>query len=230
MASTIDPPAFSIVVPAGPGEKSWTGLLADLSTVAVGNEVLVVGCEPEPAEFRSAAALLTARWLQAPAGRGRQLNAGAAATSGKYLLFLHADSRLGANAWRALSEHCDIAESKILCFRLRFDETGGRLVRINEWGANARTIILGLPFGDQGFCVSRELYSRIGPFPESAPYGEDHLFVWRARRLGIKPHVLGASLTTSARAYEGRWLKTTYEHLVGTYTQVAKELLKGRAR
>src|SRR5215217_1626504 len=39
------------------------------------------------------------RWIEAPRGRARQMNAGAAAARGRWLVFLHADTSL-PRAWR----------------------------------------------------------------------------------------------------------------------------------
>ena len=75
-------------------------------------------------------------------------------------------------------------------------------MQLNEWGAWFRSQVLGIPFGDQGFCLHRKLYEQIGKFPESAEYGEDHLLVWHARQAGIKLRCTGSALTTSARKYK----------------------------
>jgi rSAM/selenodomain-associated transferase 1 len=81
---------------------------------------------------------------------------------------------------------------------------------INEIGCWIRSRLLGLPFGDQGFCLSRIHFERIGGFPEDVAYGEDHVFVWRAKQNGIALKAIKAILKTSARRYRDQgWLKTT---------------------
>lgn len=84
---------------------------------------------------------------------------------------------------------------------------------INEIGCWIRSRILGVPFGDQGFALSKQNFERIGGFPEGAPYGEDHLFVWRAKQRGIRLQCTGAPLYTSARRYaETGWVKLTWDY------------------
>ena len=50
-------------------------------------------------------------------------------------------------------------------FSLKFDD--GRILRLNSLGANLRSRLFSLPYGDQGFCLSKELFLRIGGFPEN---------------------------------------------------------------
>jgi len=70
--------------------------------------------------------------------------------------------------------------------------------------------LLGVPFGDQGFCVTKKKYNLIGGFLETAPYGEDHLFVWHAKQRGIRIRSTNAALKTSARKYrQSGWFTTT---------------------
>jgi GT2 family glycosyltransferase len=84
-----------------------------------------------------------------------------------------------------------------------------------------------MPFGDQGFCLRREIWERLGGFDTHASYGEDHLFVWKARRAGVPLRPTGGTLRTSARKYQERgWLRTTARHLHLTATQAFPEWLK----
>jgi GT2 family glycosyltransferase len=86
-------------------------------------------------------------------------------------------------------------------------------MKINSWGANMRARFFGIPFGDQGFCIEKQLFETLGGYSETAPYGEDHLFVWRAHKAGVKLNRVPARLTTSARKYQQNgWLKTTLLH------------------
>jgi glycosyltransferase involved in cell wall biosynthesis len=89
---------LSIVVPALDEAAGIGTALARLAPLrARGHEVLVVdgGSRDGTAAL---AAPLADRVLQAPRGRARQMNAGAAAARGEALLFLHADTRLPEDA------------------------------------------------------------------------------------------------------------------------------------
>jgi hypothetical protein len=90
-----------------------------------------------------------------------------------------------------------------------------------------RSRFLGLPFGDQGFCLSREHFQQIGRFDEHASYGEDHLLVWSARRQGILIRSVGASIATSARKYQAHgWLRMTLRNAWLTWRQAIPEWWK----
>ena len=93
-------------------------------------------------------------------------------------------------------------------------------MRINEFGVWLRTRLFRLPFGDQGFLLSRANFVRLGGYDETLPSAEDHALIWRARRAGMAIRAIGATISTSARRYaEFGWGKTTCKHLRLTWRQ-----------
>ena len=133
-------------------------------------------------------------------GRGRQLAAGASAGSAPWLLFLHADTTLGAGwadaAKRFMTETTNAARAGY--FRLRFDSRDPRARRVERLVAwRCRT--LGLPYGDQGLLMARAFYQRLGGFAV-LPLMED---VDLVRRIGRENLVaLDTDVVASARRYE----------------------------
>ncbi len=149
--------------------------------------------------------------------RASSMNRAAAKASGNYLWFVHADTILPPNAIEALQACLKDAEA-IYYFDLRFD--GSSLMRLTELGVHIRSRCFGIPFGDQALCVSREAFSRLGGYDESASAGEDHLLVQKAHRLGLPVLPVGATVLTSARKYaRNGWFRTTWQHLRLTVSQ-----------
>jgi len=142
---------------------------------------------------------LGARVVQAPRGRARQMNAGAAAARGGILLFLHADTLLPPHYEQSVREI--LREEGVACgaFRLGIDGPGPGL-RLVERFANLRSSLLGLPYGDQGIFVRRALFCECGGFSE-IPIMEDFEFVRRLRRRG-RIRLAQAGVRTSARRWE----------------------------
>ncbi|MFY8136371.1 MAG: TIGR04283 family arsenosugar biosynthesis glycosyltransferase [Aquimonas sp.] len=223
-------PRLSIVVPIGPGETAWRALLDDLQSLPVDVELLLVGVDRAPVELdaRSGALAGRLRWLRTERGRAHQQNAGAAAARGEWLCFLHADSRLDAGAVRALAALAQ-RPSALYYFDLGFFDGPG-LLRLNALGANLRSRLLGLPFGDQGLSLPRTAFERLGGFDPSLPRAEDHALVWAAHRAGLTVRPVGARLRTSGRRYaEAGWLRTTLRFLALTWTQARAFAKGGRA-
>lgn len=213
--------SLAIVIPLGPGELAWRQLLPSLLSSTAAELVVVHTPNAKPAELPAAANRL--RLVQAQQGRAIQMNAGAAATQAAWLWFLHADSRLSTASFARLESFLAGSPAGIGYFDLRFLRDGPGLVRLNEWGARLRSRRLGLPFGDQGFVMHRDTFSRLGGFDENLPGGEDHAMVWRARRSGVPLQPVGADLWTSARKYGSQgWLGTTFSHLRSTFTQARR--------
>jgi GT2 family glycosyltransferase len=175
---------------------------------------------------------LKVRWLTSAPGRARQLNEGARASVRPYLWFLHADSRFTPFTLQALQESLNEEPGALHYFDLAYsEEDRPALMRLNELGAWWRSRLLGLPFGDQGFCLSRDNFNKLGGFSESVEYGEDHLLVWRAKELGIPLRATGAPLLTSPRKYSERgWARTTLKHQLLSLKQAMPEAAKLAAR
>lgn len=206
--------SLSVIVPLAPGETEWQGLLQQLTSLPAGSEVIVVRADdeswPAPASWPM---YLHYRECHCKPGRARQQNLGARLATGRWLWFLHADSRLRPDSLRALQRLLAEGVDALGWFKLAFRRDGPRWTVLNAAGANLRARWLGLPFGDQGLVLPRHCFEALRGFDEQADYGEDHLLVWAARHAGLPLRRLPASLETSARKYaQHGWLTTTLRH------------------
>ncbi len=218
---------LAVVVPIGPGERAWRGLLPELAALPAGARVVLVAtCRedlPGPNERTLGAVELVA--TTAARGRARQQNAGAETAARPWLWFLHADSRLAPTTLAALAAALGRVPGGLGYFDLRFREDGPPAVRLNAFGVWIRSRWLGLPFGDQGFFLARDVFARLGGFDASLSSGEDHALVWAARRAGVPLVPARAPLWTSARKYaDGGWLATTARHVRWTAAQALREI------
>jgi rSAM/selenodomain-associated transferase 2 len=145
---------------------------------------------------RECAASLGARVIIAPRGRGGQIAAGIEAASHRWLLLLHADTRL-ALGWQA-AVHDDPAYAGYFRFVLdSLDPRARRLERLVAW----RCRTLGLPYGDQGLLIHRDLLREVGGM-RPLPLMED---VDLVKRLGRDRLVaLPADAVTSAAKWESQ--------------------------
>nr|WP_209772298.1 TIGR04283 family arsenosugar biosynthesis glycosyltransferase [Azospirillum rugosum] len=180
---------------------------ATLASLEGGVRRLVVADGGSDDGTRDFARAVGALVVESPRGRGAQLAAGAAAVTEDWILFLHADTRLGAG-WRPAVERfaADPENAgRAGYFRLRFDTphpAARRVERLAGW--RART--LGLPYGDQGLLITRAFYESLGGF-RPLPLMEDVEFV---RRIGAtRLRELPVDAVTSAARYErdGWWAR-----------------------
>jgi len=195
-----DLPALGIVIPAlnfAPGIGPTLEALG-AAGAAFDIDILVVDGGSTD-DTLSVAETHGARTITAPPGRGGQLAAGAAAVAGEWLLFVHADTALDGDWVSVLADFVGQPENATRAgyFRLIFDDTA-RAARRLECIAAWRARLLGLPYGDQGLLLSRELYDTVGGF-RPLELMEDVDLVRRIgrRRLAALP----ASARTSAERY-----------------------------
>jgi hypothetical protein len=154
--------------------------------------------------------------------RASAMNAGAALATAEHLWFVHADTVLGRDAVTRLREVAESRPEAIGYCDVRFD--GGSVMRLTDLGVLFRSRVLGLPFGDQALAMPAALFDRLGGYREDAAYGEDHLLVWQAHRIGVPVRPLGAVVGTSAIKYTTNgWLRMTLRHLGMTIRQAWPE-------
>lgn len=191
-------PALGVVIPTLNEAGTLPGILSDLAHLGLPATVVVADGGSTDGTVAEAERC-GARVVSAPRGRGPQLNAGAAALDTEWLLFLHADVRLSADARLALERA--VAESEhAAVFGLAIDAPG-LWPRVMELGARVRDRLGGLPYGDQGLLVRRPQFDRAGGYPD-IPIMEDVALIRSLRRLGPIRR-LPASLRVSPR----RWLR-----------------------
>ncbi len=139
-------------------------------------------------------------------GRAAQMNAGARASSGDILLFLHADTVLppqsidevraavlqAGSVGGAFSVRLAISPSASV-YRRAILRLAGRMIGVRSALFRAYT-------GDQGIFARRDAFEAVGGFPE-IPLMEDVEFSRRLASKG-KTIVLPARITTSGRRWE----------------------------
>jgi rSAM/selenodomain-associated transferase 2 len=194
---------LSVIIPTLDAEAFLPECLSRLSAK---DEIIVVdgGSRDRTASIAEAAG---ARLIVAPKGRGIQLRTGARAAGGDWLLFLHADTRLGTG-WREAVEAHIARTGKPACFRFRLDDPAWQ-ARLIERGTAIRARLLGLPYGDQGLLVSRVHYGNVGGYRE-IPLMED---VDLVRRLGGVRVLPVDAVTSAARWRRGGWFRRSGRNL-----------------
>ncbi len=149
--------------------------------------------------------------LSAEGSRAKSLNAGAAKSTRDILWFIHADSRITKENIQSLNESLQEFPDALHYFKLKFTEGG--LSAINAHGANIRSTLIGLPYGDQALCLSKQQFELIGAYPEDTLYGEDLLFVRLAKKHKMQLAEVPSFLISSARKYHSQgWMKTSLSH------------------
>ena len=193
-----DTAALGIVIPALDEADTLPDLLRDLSQLALRHEVLVVdgGSRDDTVH---AARRGGARVMKSRTGRARQMNAGARLLRSPWLLILHADSRLDRNALRAVERHIRTDRSDAACLRLAIAHPH-TFYRLIEAGQRIRSRRAGLVYGDQGLLIPRDLFFRLGPYPDE-PIMEDVILSRRLLGAG-RLRTLSATIATSPRRYE----------------------------
>lgn len=139
------------------------------------------------------------RILSSPPGRAIQMNTGAATATSDVLLFLHADTRLPADARDAVLT----ALADPQCVGGRFDVQFDRHTSLSRTIAglmNRRSRLTGMMTGDQAIFVRTASFRQLGGFA-NLPLMEDLEFSRRLKRLG-RIAALRTRVTTSYRRWE----------------------------
>jgi len=197
---------LSIIIPVlNEGDNIAAALDALAHLRALGTEVIVVDGGSRDATVERAQ-LRADRVVLAPRGRALQMNAGAERASGDALLFLHADTRLPAEAARLVLNGLDQSRRVWGRFDVKIDGRS-RLLPVVAWLMRLRSRLTGIASGDQAIFLRREAFQVVGGFPTIALM-EDIAICKRLKRLG-RPLCLRACVTTSGRRWEKHGVLST---------------------
>jgi len=132
-------------------------------------------------------------------GRARQMNIGASAASGDWLVFLHADTQLPQNIDEIIQKESNNRSHVWGRFDVRLSGRQG-LFRVIEKAINWRSRISGIATGDQAIFVQRDAFNSIDGYPEIALM-EDIEISNRLKRLS-PPICISEPVITSSRRWE----------------------------
>jgi rSAM/selenodomain-associated transferase 2 len=160
-------------------------------------EIVVV--DGESTDETLAAAQAADVCLSSPRGRACQQNAGAAASRGNVLLFLHADCWLEPGSFEAV--RAILSDDRVVggCFRQVIDAPGFPY-RMLEWGNALRVKTCKWAYGDQGIFVRRDTFEKLGGFP-NVRLMEDLYLMKRLKRAG-RFALLDAGIHVSPRRWQ----------------------------
>ena len=192
-------PAISVVIPVLDEAGTLPQTLLPLQPVRGRDAEVIVVDGGSRDETRRVALPLGDRVLDAPRGRARQMNAGAAAASGRVLLFLHADTRLPPGWAPMVREALDNHGREWGRFDVRLDGAHPML-RVIERAMNLRSRLSGIATGDQAIFVSRAAFREAGGFPDIALM--EDIALSRVLRARSRPACLRAPVVTSSRRWE----------------------------
>lgn len=185
---------LSVIIPTLNEEKRLPGLLNSLS--GKGLEIIVAdggSHDGTAAIARSFTPLVEI----CPPGRGIQMACGARLATGDVLIFLHADTLLPEGFPVLIERALQRPGAVFGAFKLDIRPISPSLCLI-RLGANLRTRLFSLPYGDQAVFVRRSVYEKAGGF-SPIPIMEDVELALRLKKAGRFVLVRAGAVTSSRR-------------------------------
>lgn len=164
--------------------------------------------------FAKSSPVTSIKVIHSNRGRAKQMNAGADASSGEILYFLHADS-IPPKGFDSLIQEQVKKGNPAGCFKMKFDNNHWWL-RLAGWFTKFSW--RACRGGDQSQFITRELFDEIGGYDETFVIYEDNILINElyARKKFV---VIQEWLTTSARLYEEKGIWYLQYHFWSIYVK-----------
>jgi rSAM/selenodomain-associated transferase 2 len=175
---SFEPPRISAIIPTYNEERTIGRLLENLKELGA-DEVIVADGNSADRTVEIASAY--ARVICSETCRASQMNAGARASSGDVLVFLHADVRLGPGGLAAVRDSLRDPDVVGGNFDIRYegsDSVAAIFTFVNRWRRR-----LGVFYGDSGIFCRRRVFEALGGYAPW-PILEDYDFARRLRKMG----------------------------------------------
>jgi len=192
----------SVIIPTFNEEKNIRATLEALKSIAPYEVVVADGGSTD--RTREICQSLATTVLSSAPGRGRQMNEAARRASGDVLLFLHADTRLPPTALDDV--RTVLGDPHYVGGRFDVELDNDRwMLRVVGRLISLRSRLTKVATGDQAIFVRREVFERIGGYPD-IPLMEDVALSRALKRAG-RVACLRSRVITSARRWqmEGLW-------------------------
>lgn len=222
---------ISVIVPTFNEEKTIVESIMRLKQMRGTCEIIVVdGGSTDKTVERAEP---HAKVIRSDKGRANQMNAGAKASMGDVLWFVHSDSRVDEESLNHIQSAC-LSGVDAGCFSLSFYDYDASFMKALAFTSNLRAKYLKLMFGDQGIFVRKAVFDRLNGF-KTIPIMED----WDlSKRLYAccSVRILSSKIGTSGRRFEEggalrtllkmHWIKWKYvrgmppEELIEYYREI----------
>lgn len=196
-------PRFSLIIPVLNESAAINDTVRHLQCLTdaprLSAEIIVVDGDPQG---KTIAAIKDDQVITAVerAGRGCQMNRGAALAGGEILVFVHADTRLPDDGLTLMDAACGHPARGAGAFNLAID-SARPVFRLIEKTASLRSRLTGIPYGDQAFFFAANYFREIGGFPD-IPLMEDVEIMRRIKKRGDRIVFIDRTVRTSARRWE----------------------------
>ena len=189
---------ISIIIPTLNESKNLPLLLSDLSEINHISEILIIDSTSKD-KTREIAFINGTRFYKLnKKNRGLQLNYGAKKAKGKWLFFIHADSRLKLNWSRKILDILKRDSNYIYYFNFKINNKLFTY-RFLEFFVNLRCFLFKTPYGDQGLFIRKENFKNYGGY-KTIPLMEDFDFISRINKKNLRS--LKTPIFTSNRKWE----------------------------
>lgn len=189
---------ISVIVPVLNEEVNLSRISGHLQSICdQGHEVIIVDGGSVDNTL-TIAYEITDKVIISKAGRALQMNIGASVATGDVFLFLHADTFLPYSAVQVIS---DSVVGKNFWGRFDVRLSNKKYVyRIIERMMNLRSSLTSIVTGDQAFFIEKNLFERVGGFPEIALM--EDVAISRQLKIISKPVCVKHQVVTSSRRWE----------------------------
>ena len=165
MAELNKPQILSVIIPSRNEASRLPLLLADLRSWKSQLEICI--CDASSSDRTMLVSKLAGAHITQvlESNRGLQLHHGYCSSTGEWLLFLHADSRMPKNWEEAVQRRINESSSENIAWFFDFKiKDKDMWLTLLEVAVNIRSHFLKHPYGDQGLLISRSLYEYIGGY------------------------------------------------------------------
>ncbi|MCF7914404.1 MAG: TIGR04283 family arsenosugar biosynthesis glycosyltransferase [Spirochaetaceae bacterium] len=192
--------SISLIIPVF-HEQERINRLIDYLTSLPGEravEIIIVDGAPEQDTIK---AIIDQRVIRVASakGRGIQLNEGFRHASGKYLLFLHADTFPPPAVYTCVRKTLSETNISAGAFTLNFDHAN-TLLKTIRFMSSIRVAVTRIPYGDQAIFIKTSVFTKIGGYKNYQLF-EDIELMERLRRRKHRITILKQKVVTSGRRF-----------------------------